>query len=83
MGFSGLQKCTAAMRMMAYGISADDLDEYLQMSERTVRDNMYGFARGWSRYLVGGTYEDLQSRMLRSYTRRTKSDMAFPVCLEV
>lgn len=29
MGLSSLQKCTAAMRMLAYGLAADAVDEYL------------------------------------------------------
>jgi hypothetical protein len=29
LGFSPLQKATAAMRMLAYGYSADSFDEYL------------------------------------------------------
>lgn len=28
-GFSGLQKCTTAMRMLAYGTTADLWDKYL------------------------------------------------------
>jgi hypothetical protein len=33
LGFSPLQKVTAAMRMLAYGCSGDSLDEYLCMSK--------------------------------------------------
>jgi hypothetical protein len=33
LGFSPLQKVAAAFRMLAYGYSADSLDEYLRMSE--------------------------------------------------
>lgn len=46
MGFTALPKCTAALRLMAYGTTSDSVDEYLQMSERTARDSMYHFARG-------------------------------------
>ena len=45
MGFSGLQKCTAAIRLMAYGTTADSVDEYLHMSERTARESLYRFSR--------------------------------------
>jgi hypothetical protein len=31
LGFSALQKATAAMRMLAYGCSADSVDEYLRI----------------------------------------------------
>jgi hypothetical protein len=33
LGFSTFQKVTSALRMMAYGSSADSLDEYTQMSK--------------------------------------------------
>jgi hypothetical protein len=42
--FSGYQKCTAALRMLAYATPADSWDEYLRMSESTCRDVMVGFA---------------------------------------
>ncbi|XP_022013901.1 uncharacterized protein LOC110913372 [Helianthus annuus] len=42
-GFTTLQKCTAAIRPLAYGTVADALDEYLQMSERTTRECLYRF----------------------------------------
>jgi hypothetical protein len=34
-GLSPLQKCTAAMRMLAYGSPADALDEYLKIGKST------------------------------------------------
>nr|GEY49391.1 hypothetical protein [Tanacetum cinerariifolium] len=34
-GISGLLKCTYAIRQLAYGVHADFLDEYMQISERT------------------------------------------------
>jgi hypothetical protein len=34
-GFSSIQKCTAAMMMLAYGAPADTHDDYLHMSEST------------------------------------------------
>ena len=33
LGFSPLQKITAAMRLLAYGCSADSVDEYLRISK--------------------------------------------------
>ncbi|KAJ0934785.1 hypothetical protein HanRHA438_Chr03g0111531 [Helianthus annuus] len=36
-GFSNLQKCTSAIRQLAYGYAPDALDEYIRMSERTAR----------------------------------------------
>ncbi|KAL7611052.1 hypothetical protein Lser_V15G12644 [Lactuca serriola] len=42
-GFSTLQKCTAALRKLAYGIAANALDEYLKMCERIGRECAYLF----------------------------------------
>ncbi|XP_073353925.1 uncharacterized protein [Aegilops tauschii subsp. strangulata] len=35
-GFSGYQKCTAALQMLVYGTAADSWDEYLRMFESMV-----------------------------------------------
>ncbi|XP_073358188.1 uncharacterized protein [Aegilops tauschii subsp. strangulata] len=43
-GFSGYQKCTAALWILAYGMAANSWDEYLRMSESTCRDVMVKFA---------------------------------------
>ncbi|KAK1610218.1 hypothetical protein QYE76_033891 [Lolium multiflorum] len=45
LGFSSIQKCTAAMRMLAYGAPADTQDDYLRMSESTAIECMYKFCR--------------------------------------
>ena len=34
-GLSPLQKCTAAMRMLSYGVSADAVDDYVRIGEST------------------------------------------------
>jgi len=39
-GYSPIQKVTAALRMLAYGCAADALDENLHMSETTVMQCM-------------------------------------------
>ncbi|KAK1628920.1 hypothetical protein QYE76_003235 [Lolium multiflorum] len=44
-GFSSIQKCTAAMRMLAYGAPADTQDDYLCISESTDIECMYKFCR--------------------------------------
>jgi len=46
LGFSASQKCTAALRLMAYGSSVDSLDDYLKMSERTGRECLIRFSKG-------------------------------------
>ncbi|KAJ9542382.1 hypothetical protein OSB04_028888 [Centaurea solstitialis] len=45
-GFSPLQKCTSAIRQLAYGTAADATDEYLQMSETTSRECFTNFCEG-------------------------------------
>src|SRR3954462_3219516 len=45
LGFSLYQKCTAAIRMLAYGIPGDLVDEYVRMSETTCLMSMYKFCQ--------------------------------------
>ncbi|XP_057526363.1 uncharacterized protein LOC130805598 [Amaranthus tricolor] len=45
-GLSALQKCTAALRMLAYGVATDQVDEYLQISESTTRKALTHFTKG-------------------------------------
>ncbi|KAI4969990.1 hypothetical protein ZWY2020_000904 [Hordeum vulgare] len=45
LGFSYYQKCTAAVRMLAYGIPDDLVDEYVCMSETTCLMSMYKFCQ--------------------------------------
>ncbi|GLT72463.1 hypothetical protein SLA2020_443970 [Shorea laevis] len=45
LGHSSLQKMTAALRMLAYGISGDFMDEYLQIAENTATKCMKLFVR--------------------------------------
>ncbi|XP_021971280.1 uncharacterized protein LOC110866442 [Helianthus annuus] len=57
--FTTLQKCTAAIRQLAYGTAADAWDEYLKMSERTARECVYKFCTNlWigpdTRFTVSG-----------------------------
>jgi hypothetical protein len=44
-GFSALQKCTVAMRMLAYGPPGDSTDNYLRMAESIAFDCFYRFCR--------------------------------------
>ncbi|XP_025815519.1 uncharacterized protein LOC112892600 [Panicum hallii] len=44
-GFSTIQKVTAAIRMLAYGGSADRLDEYIRMGESTILETVSKFTR--------------------------------------
>ncbi|XP_017233595.1 uncharacterized protein LOC108207672 [Daucus carota subsp. sativus] len=42
-GLSPLQKCTAAMRMLAYGVSADAVDDYVRIGESTAVEGLKKF----------------------------------------
>ncbi len=44
LSFSPMQKCTAALRMLAYGKAADAVDEYVRMGESTCIEAMEHFA---------------------------------------
>ena len=64
-GFSSLQKCTVAMRMLAYGAPGDGADDYLRMAESTALDCFYRFCRAviavfGDFYLRSPTVEDTQ-----------------------
>jgi hypothetical protein len=54
-GFSVLQKCTVAMRMLAYGAPGDSTDDYLRMAESTAFDCFYRFCRAVI-VVFGGIY---------------------------
>lgn len=65
LGHSPLQKCTAAIRMLAYGTAADTLDEYLKVPQSTALECLENFVEGVvevfsSRYLRRPTAEDLE-----------------------
>ncbi|XP_048596555.1 uncharacterized protein LOC125578249 [Brassica napus] len=65
LGLSPLQKCTAALRMLAYGCAADAVDEYLRLGESTALSCLSNFTEGvidWfgPEYLRRPTPDDLQ-----------------------
>ncbi|XP_062173489.1 uncharacterized protein LOC133878942 [Alnus glutinosa] len=45
LGHSSLQKMTTAIRMLAYGVTADFMDEYLLNGERTAMDSFIRFVK--------------------------------------
>ena len=65
LGLSPLQKCTAAIRMLAYGCAADATDEYLRLGESTALSCLTNFTESviqlfGEEYLRRPTTEDLQ-----------------------
>ncbi|KAK2434912.1 hypothetical protein QL285_020015 [Trifolium repens] len=64
-GISPLAKCTTAMRMLAYGMSADAVDEYIKIGGSTTLECLRRFCKGIIRlyepvYMRAPTEEDLQ-----------------------
>ncbi|XP_024016181.1 uncharacterized protein LOC112089666 [Eutrema salsugineum] len=64
-GLSALQKCTAAIRIMAYGSASDAVDEYLRLGESTTLLCLEKFVEGvinvfGDEYLRRPTADDLQ-----------------------
>ncbi|XP_033132199.1 uncharacterized protein LOC108870945 [Brassica rapa] len=62
---TALQKCTAAIRQLAYGGGADTVDEYVRLGETTARKCLHHFTNGiihlfGNQYLRRPTPEDLQ-----------------------
>uniref|UniRef100_A0A0D3AWT0 Uncharacterized protein n=1 Tax=Brassica oleracea var. oleracea TaxID=109376 RepID=A0A0D3AWT0_BRAOL len=55
LGLSALQKCTTAIRVLAYGTAADTVDEYLRVGETTTRSCLENFVEGII-YLFGDEY---------------------------
>ncbi|XP_062147824.1 uncharacterized protein LOC133856792 [Alnus glutinosa] len=45
LGFSSLQKINAALRMLAYGVTADFMDEYLKIGEPTALESLKKFVK--------------------------------------
>ncbi|CAA7027266.1 unnamed protein product [Microthlaspi erraticum] len=79
-GFTGLQKCTAAIRMLAYGTAADATDEYLRMGASTALACLHKFVKAIilfyeDDYLRRPTPADLK-RLLKESERR-----GFPGCI--
>ncbi|XP_033134441.1 uncharacterized protein LOC103843165 [Brassica rapa] len=65
LGHSPLQKCTAAIRLLAYGTGADTVDEYLRLAETSALSCLHNFTDGIiqlfeDEYLRAPTPEDLQ-----------------------
>lgn len=79
-GIHPLLRVTAALRMMAYGVAADALDEYLEMSEDSVLHSLKAFgkvivAEFGQEYLREPTEEDLKRIMSINVAR------GFPGCI--
>jgi hypothetical protein len=52
-GLGPLQKVCAAMRVLAYGLPSDAVDEYIQIGESTTRECLHHFCRAIIAYFSG------------------------------
>ncbi|KAK1618171.1 hypothetical protein QYE76_023688 [Lolium multiflorum] len=79
-GFSSIQKCTSAMRMLAYG-ALRYTDDYLRMSESTAIECMYKFCRAvvgkFGKYYLRRPTEEETARIMTQNAAR-----GFPGMLE-
>lgn len=74
LGLTSLQKVTAAIRMLAYGMAADQCDEYLKIAESTAMKSMKKFCTAvveifGSEYLRTPTEEDIQHILAENAAR--------------
>lgn len=73
-GLSSIQKVTAAVRQMAYGTSADQVDEYVRIAESTAMECLKKFCHAVCQvfqetYLRSPNQQDVQ-RLLEMHERR-------------
>ncbi|XP_013608195.1 PREDICTED: uncharacterized protein LOC106314947 [Brassica oleracea var. oleracea] len=64
---SPLQKCTAAIRMLAYGCAGDMVDEYLRMGETTALLCLKNLLKESYIYMERSIYEDPHQRIFNDY----------------
>ena len=74
MGLSSLQKMTAAIRMLAYGVAADAVDDYVRIGESTAIESLKRFVRAvvaifFNEYLRSPNNDDI-ARLLAMGTNR-------------
>ncbi|XP_021836915.2 uncharacterized protein [Spinacia oleracea] len=74
LGASPYKKCTAAMRMLAYGSSSDAVDEYLKIAASTGRECLLHFVEGviykfGDRYLRKSMREDVDQLLNAAQNR--------------
>ncbi|CDF35116.1 unnamed protein product [Chondrus crispus] len=87
LGLSGLQKATAAIRVMAYGGASDALDEYLRIASSTVDICLRKFVELLLRnyeetYLRSPTASDLRLLLSRSSDRGKIASGTYPPPLQ-
>lgn len=73
-GLSTIQKCTAAIRQLAYGCASDSVDEYVRIGGSTARECLHEFTAGiiavfGGEYLRRPTPDDLERLLYQNEQR--------------
>lgn len=76
-GPSSLQKITASLRLLAYGIAADAIDEYCRISESLVNECLTAFVEGVIN-LYGSIYLRAPTPADISKIQKMNSDLGWP-----
>ena len=79
LGLTGLQKAVAAIRILAYGLPADAVDEYVRIGESTARKALHHFCRAiisvFGEYYLRAPNAENVARLLRIGEQRGFSEM--------
>jgi hypothetical protein len=86
LGLSNVQKCTASLRLLAYGTSVDAIDEYCRLSDSTAMKAMRRFVLAIrtcfeAKYLRQPTREDIVRLMDINEKRGFPSMFAYIDCM--
>jgi hypothetical protein len=78
LGLSSLQKVTAALRMLSYGVAADIFDEYVRIAERTSIESLRRFVTAVVEIFGGEYLGNLMKLILQDYLQLASIEV-FPV----
>ena len=79
LGLSALQKVVAAVRILAYGVPADAVDEYVRIGESTAHEALKHFCTA-IQTAFGGTISGNQLVLISLGFSKLERHAASPVC---
>ncbi|XP_076951618.1 uncharacterized protein LOC143625039 [Bidens hawaiensis] len=82
-GLFPYQKCTVAIRQLAYGVGADEVDEYVCIGESAAMESLKKFCRVSSHFITKNILEDLTRMTSNGYWRVIQPSTGFLACWEV
>ena len=83
LGLSALQKVVAAVRILAYGVPADAVDEYVRIGESTAHEALKHFCTAIQTAFGGGTILGNLLLLISLGFSMLENHAAFLVCLVV